>query len=161
MNIYQIDAEIQRILSEVDEETGELPESAYEELAQLTADRDVKVENAACMVINLTAEAKAIREQETALAERRKAVERRVERIRGYIEYALDGNTFSSPRVQVKYGKSTAVEIDEAVFWENPATAFIRQKDPEPDKAAIKAALKDGAIIPGASLVERKNMTIK
>ena len=161
MNIYQIDAEIQRILSEVDEETGELPESAYEELAQLTADRDVKVENAACMVINLTAEAKAIREQEQALAERRKSVERRVERIRGYIEYALDGNTFSSPRVQVKYGKSTAVEIDEAVFWENPATAFIRQKDPEPDKAAIKAALKDGAIIPGASLVERKNMTIK
>ena len=160
MTIYDIDNRIAEILSEVDE-NGELPEGAFDELAQLNEDREVKIENAACMVINLTAEAKAIRDQEAALAERRKAIERRVERVKNYIEFATDGASFSSPRVQVKYSKSTAVEIDEAVFWQNPATAFIRQKAPEADKTAIKAALKDGAIIPGASLVERKNMTIK
>ena len=160
MTIYDIDNRISEILSETDE-NGELPEGAFEELAQLNADRDTKIENAACMVVNLTAEAKAIREQEIALADRRKAIERRVERVKNYIEFATDGNPFSSPRVQVKYGKSTAVELDEEQFWFHPAEAFIRRKPPEADKAAIKAALKDGAIIPGAWLVEHTNMTIR
>lgn len=160
MTIYDIDNRIAEILSETDE-NGELPSEAFDELTQLNADREIKIENAACMVVNLTAEAKAIREQEIALAERRKAIERRVERVKNYIEFATDGNSFSSPRVQVKYGKSTVVELDEDQFWFNPAEAFIRRKPPEADKAAIKAALKDGAIIPGAWLVEKKNMTIK
>lgn len=160
MNIYEIDAEISRILSQVDE-NGELPDSAIAELMQLQADRDTKVENAACMVINMTAEAKAIKEQETALAARRKSIENHVASIKKYLEYATDGNTFSSPRVQVKWSKSTAVEIDPAVFWQNPAEMFIRRKDPEIDKTAIKQVLKEGGIVAGATLVERRNIQIK
>jgi len=160
MTIYEIDARIAEILSQTDE-NGELPEAAIDELMNLSGDRETKIENAACMVVNLTAEAKAIRDQESTLAERRKAIERRMERIRNYIEYATNGESYYSPRVCVRYAKSTAVEIDEDKFWFNPAEAFIRRKPPEVDKVAVKAALKDGAIIPGASLVERKNMTIK
>lgn len=160
MTIYGIDAEISRILSQVDE-NGELPDSAVEELMQLNADRETKIDNAACMVINLTAEAKAIREQEKALAERRKSIENRVASIKNLLAYALDGNAFSSPRVQVKFVKSTAVEIDPAVFWQNPAEMFIRRKDPEIDKTAITQVLKDGGIVAGASLVERRNIQIK
>lgn len=159
MNIYEIDAEIARILSGVDE-NGELPDSAFDELQKLSADRDTKIENAACMVINLTAESKAIREQEKALAERRISIDKRVASVKKYLEYATDGNAFSSARVTVKYTKSTAVEIDSETFFQHPATAFIRQTV-EPDKTAIKAALKDGAIIPGAALVERKTISIK
>lgn len=160
MTIYDIDERINAILSQTDE-NGELPEGAFEELTQLNADRETKIENAACMVLDLLADAKKIKEQETALADRRKALENRAEKIKKYIEYATDGNAFSSARVTVKYGKSAAVEIDEAEFWKNPAPEFIRQKAPEPDKTAIKAALKAGAIIPGAAIVERQNMTIK
>lgn len=160
MNIYEIDAEISRILSQVDE-NGELPESAVNELIQLQTDRDTKVENAACMVINMTAEAKAIKEQETALAARRKSIENHVASIKKYLEYATDGNAFSSPRVQVKWSKSTAVEIDPDLFWKNPAEMFLRRKDPEIDKTAIKQVLKDGGIVAGATLVERRNIQIK
>lgn len=42
MTIYDIDKEIERILSEVDE-NGELPEGAFEELTKLTADREVRL----------------------------------------------------------------------------------------------------------------------
>lgn len=160
MNIYEIDKEIERILSQVDE-NGELPDEAFEELTQLNAERETKIENAACMVVNLTAEAKAIREQENALAQRRKSLENRVAGIKRYLEYATDGNSFSSPRVQVKWTKSTAVEIDPVVFWQNPADMFIRVKDPEVDKAAIKQVLKNGGVVPGASLVEHRNIQIK
>ena len=160
MTIYEIDREIERILSEVDE-NGELPEGAFDELAELNADRETKIDNAACMVLDLIADAKKIKEQEAALAARRKTLENRAERIKKYLEYATDGNSFSSPRVAVKWGKSTVVEIDDDAFWKNPDAAFVRMKAPEPDKAAIKAALKDGAVIPGAALVEHRNMTIK
>lgn len=161
MTIYKIDARIAEILMSVDEETGELPEGAFDELSQLNEDREVKVENAACLYVNLAAEAKAIRDQEQALAERRKATEKRMDSIERYIDFALGGNDFSSPRVAVKHRKSVVVEIDDKVFWQNPAAAFVRQKAPEVDKAAVKAALKDGGIVPGASLVERRTVSIK
>lgn len=161
MTIYDIDARIAAILNQVDAETGEIPDEAFEELDALTDARENKIDNAACMVLDLLADAKKIREQEIVLAERRKALENRAERIKKYVEYATDGEAFSSPRVKVAYRKSEAVELDSALFWEAPDAAYIRQKDPEPDKTAIKAALKAGAVIPGASLVERMSMTIK
>lgn len=161
MTIYDIDARIAAILNQVDAETGEIPEAAFEELDALADARETKIDNAACMVLDIEADARKIREQELALASRRKTLENRAERIRKYIEYATDGEPFASPRVQVQYRKSQAVELDSALFWEAPDAAYIRQKDPEPDKTAIKAALKAGTVIPGASLVEHTNMTIK
>ena len=159
MTIYKIDARIEEILMRTDEETGELPEDAVDELMALNETREMKVENAACLVVNLTAEAKALREQEIILAQRRHSLENRVERIKGYLEYATDGEKFSSPRVQVKYTKSTAVEVNED-FWEFAPDDYIRTKK-EPDKTAIKDALKAGKVIPGAELVERKTIQVK
>jgi len=159
MNIYQIDARIEEILMRTDPDTGELPEDAIEELTALTEARNTKIENAACLVINLTAEAKAIRDQEKALAERRQSLEKRVESIKLYLEDATDGEPFSSPRVSVKYTKSQAVEVDDD-FWQFAPDEYIRTKQ-EPDRPAIKAAIKAGKKVPGAELVEHINLTIK
>lgn len=162
MTIFDIDREIERILSMTDAETGELPESAFDELEQLQLDRNEKIENASCAWINLTAEAKAIREQEIALADRRRALERRADRIKRYVEYATEGQPFSSSRVAVRWRRSSSVEIDAAAFWAaHPAPELIRQKDPEPALDAIKAALKAGVDVPGAEMVEKSTMTIK
>ena len=162
MNIYEIDREISRILSEVDPETGELPESAFEELELLQLDREDKIENAGCAYINITAEAKAIREQEVALAERRRALERRADRIKRYVEYATEGQPFSSSRVAMRWRRSSSVEIDPAAFWAaHPAPELLRVKDPEPALDAIKAALKAGYDVPGAALVEKSTLSIK
>ncbi len=161
MNIYEIDREISRILAEVDPETGELPESAFDELEQLQLDRDDKIENASCAWINLTAEAKAIRDQETALADRRHALERRADRIKRYVEYATEGQPFSSPRVAVRWRRSSSVEVDDVVFFRHPAENYLRHHAPEPALDAIKAALKAGIDVPGAALVEKSTMSIK
>lgn len=114
------------------------------------------------MVINLTADAKAIKEQEAALKARREKIESRVESIKRYLEYATDGNAFASPRVQVKFTRSKKAEItNEVLFWENPAEMFIRRSEPVANIAAIRKALMDGGIVPGAELVEHSNITIK
>lgn len=163
MTIFEIDARISEILLMTDEETGELPEQAFAMLDQLIEDRDMKIDNAACMTLDLLADARKIREEELALAERRKSLEKRAERIKKYLEYATQGEPFSSPRVQIKYRRSQAIDIDDGVFWAWAADhpEYARRKDPEPDKTAIKAALKAGNVIPGAELVDRTFMTIK
>ena len=162
MTIYDIDARIQEILMRTDEETGELPEDAITELMTLAETRDVKVDNAACMYLDLLADAKKIKDQEAALAQRRKSLENRAERIKNYIKYATNGEAFSSSRVQIKYSKSQSAEItDSNVFFMLADEKFIRRKDPEPDKVAIRKALKDGEKVPGAELVEHQFITIK
>lgn len=161
MTIYDIDARIAAILSQVDAETGEIPEEAFAELDELADARENKIENAACSYINYMAEAAAIREQEKILKGRRETLERQADSIKGYVERATAGEPFKSPRVKVSYRKSTAVDVDDAIFWLNPDNRFLRQKQPDVDKTAIKDALKAGEIIPGAALVERTSMTIK
>lgn len=161
MTIYDIDREIERILSMTDEETGELPDSAFEELEQLQLDRQTKIDNAGCLFLELQAEAKAIADQEAVLAERRRAKQRRADRIKRYLEYATDGEPFASDRVEMKWRRSTKVEIDDALFMQRPEERFLRQRPPEPDKDAIKRALKAGELICGAALIESKSLTIK
>lgn len=78
MTIYEIDA---RMAGLIDPETGELLD--YEAFASLQMEREAKIENMALWYKDLTAEAKAIREEEKALAERRKSAENKAERLKG------------------------------------------------------------------------------
>ena len=86
MTLYEIDQKIQSL---VDPETGELLD--YEAFSQLQMDREQKIENMALWVKDLAAGAKAIKEEEDNLKERRKAMENKVERLKTYLSIALDG----------------------------------------------------------------------
>ena len=163
MKLYEIDVAIEQLIAEsVDEETGELLIDP-EKLEALQLQRDVAVENLALYYKNLLAEAKAIKEEETALAARRKTTENAAERAKNYLEYALKGEKFKTPRVAISYRSSVKVEIaDNFVEWAQVhAPDFLRYKDPEPDKTAIKDALKSGEYLEGASLVDTTSIQIK
>ncbi len=158
--LYEIDKDLEQILTQVDEETGEL---VIDDVAldALMLERTQKLEGMACLVKNWDAEAAAIRAEEKALAERRQRLEKNAERMKQRLQDALAGEKLETARCAVSYRKTRSVEIDEALFWENPAEMFIRYKEPEVNKKAVTDALKDGAIIPGAALVEKVSMTIK
>ena len=158
--LYEIDKDLEQILTQVDEETGEL-DIDDAALDALMLERTQKLEGMACLVKNWDAEADAIRAEEKALAERRQRLEKNAERMKQRLQDALAGEKLETPRVAVSWRKSRSVEIDDALFWENPAEMFIRYKEPEVNKKAVTDALKDGAIIPGAALVEKVSMTIK
>ena len=155
MNIYEIE---QAIMDLVDPETGEITD--FDALDALSMARDEKIENVALWIKNLVAEAKAIREEEKSLAERRKAAENKAESLEKYLEQTLSGEKFSTAKVAISYRKSKAVEIaDEATFIK--AGAYLVPQDPKIDRKAISDALKTGAIVNGAELVERNNIQIK
>lgn len=160
MRLYEINAALEALLEQVDEETGELT-CDLEQLDALMMERDEKLEGLALYCKNADAEAKAIREEEKALAERRRSLENKAERVKGFLAEQLAGEKFSTPKVAVSYRKSEQVEVSAAFFTDESNERFLRFKDPEADKTAIKAALKAGEKVPGAEIVTRTNMSIK
>lgn len=162
MTLYEIDEEIQELLSEVDPETGELI-TDYAALDALLMEREAKIENIVLFIKNLSSDVRELKAEEAALAERRKKAEKKAERLREYVSHALGGEKFQTPRCCVSFRKSTALELGEGFTeWaKEHANTLLRYKEPEPDKTAIKAALAGGAEIPDAKLVQNTTMTIK
>ena len=158
MSIYEID---ESITSLVDMETGEMEdEKRFDELQM---ERTQKVENIACFFKNLVAEAKAMREEEANLAQRRKAVENKAERIKNLLIYALRGEKFESPKVRCSYRKAKSVQVDDSfIDWarEN-AEDLLTYKEPVPNRTAIKAALADGREIEHAEIVTNERLQVK
>jgi outer membrane murein-binding lipoprotein Lpp len=163
MKLYEIDKAIEDLIANaVDPETGELILD-NEALDALQMERDAKVENLALYVKDLTAMTKAIREEEKALAERRQAVEKKAARLQNYLVYALQGQKFSTAKVACTFRHSETVDCSpEFVEWaKKNDVSLLRQKEPEANKAEIKAKLKAGMTIPYTALVEKQSLTIK
>ena len=151
MTIYEIDQAIMRC---VDLETGEIIDT--EQLDKLQMERDAKLENVACWIKDLKAEA--LKNEKQALAERQKVAENKMESLKKYLAYALDGKAFNSTRASVTFRKSQAVEISDIYKLDEN---YLRYKEPEADKTAIKEALKAGKEVAGATLVENTSIIIK
>ena len=164
MNIYEINKAIEDILEDgfsVDEETGEI---LFDEsdLNALDAEISEKIENVACYIKNLTADISALKEEEKNLSTRRKQKERKIDSLKGYINYAMElsgRKSLESPRCKVSFRKSSSVEVpDINALDEDYITKTIEIK---PNKVAIKEALKEGKTVEGAEIVERQNLLIK
>ena len=164
MNIYEINKAIEDILEDgfsVDEETGEI---LFDEsnLNALDAEISEKIENVACYIKNLTADISALKEEERNLNTRRKQKERKIDSLKGYINYAMElsgRKSLESPRCKVSYRKSSSVEVpDINALDKDYITKTIEIK---PNKVAIKEALKEGKTVEGAEIVERQNLQIK
>lgn len=158
MSVYDID---EAITSLVDMETGEIDdEKRYDELQM---ERTQKIENIGCYYKNLVAEAKAMREEESNLAQRRKAVEGKAERIKSLLAYALKGEKFESPKVRCGYRKAKSVQVDDDfVAWaQEHADDLLTYKEPAPNRKAIKAAIDDGREIEHAEIVTNESLQVK
>lgn len=160
MKLYEID---QKIMELVDKETGELLD--YEAFEQLQMEREGKIENMACWYKELAATAKAIREEEVALAERRRVIENKADNLKEYLGRILNGEKFQSAKCAIGFRKSASVSVDDydaCLAWavENEVHCF-RYKPAELDKTEIGKLLKAGNEIPGVSLTEKTSVSVK
>ena len=158
MTIYEID---QAIMECVDLETGEIIDT--EQLDKLQMERDTKLENVACWIKDLKAEAEALKNEKQALAERQKVAENKMKSLKKYLAYALDGKKFSTAKCAVSFKNTESVEITpeglEALMKEHDE--LLTYKAPEPNKTAIKQAIKDGLNVAGVQLVQNVSTIIK
>ena len=153
MTIYEIN---EQILNCIDPETGEIID--IDKLNELELERDAKIENVACWIKELNAEAEAIKNEKQALAERQKVAENKMESLKKYLAFALNGNAFKSTRASVTFRKSQKVEIADIYKVDEN---YLRYKEPEADKTAIKEAIKAGQEVAGATLVKSTSVIIK
>jgi hypothetical protein len=141
----------------VDTETGEIVDP--EALDALLMQRDEKLEAVALWIKNLQSDALAYKAEKEAFAARQKAAEDKVESLKRYLADALQGQKFSTAKCAVSFRKSEKVDILDASLVPQD---FMKEKVTyEPDKTAIKAAIKAGQEISGCKLIESNNPTIK
>nr|DAL36784.1 MAG TPA_asm: resistance protein [Caudoviricetes sp.] len=118
-----------------------------------------KVENYIKVVKNLEADVEARKNEIKRLTELNKADEKKKERMKDILSesMSLTGHErVNTTLFKVSFRKSKAVEVDEAVLPEAYKVATWKA-----DKKRLKEDLKNGLEIIGASLVERKNLSIK
>ena len=151
MKLYEIE---NAILDCIDLETGEVIDT--ERLDALQMERDAKIENVALWIKDLKAEAEAIKAEKMALAERQKVAENKAESLKNWLAYALDGQKFSTARCAISFRKTEKVEISDVgmIRLMKEHDELLTYKDPEPNKTAIKQALKDGLTVQGVQLVQ-------
>lgn len=153
MKLYEIE---QAIMDCIDMETGEIIDA--EKLDQLQMEREAKIENVACWIKELKAEAEALKAEKLAFAERQKVAENKMESLKKWLAYALDGQAFKSTRASVTFRATESVEITDIYKLDEN---FLRYKEPEADKTAIKDAIKAGQEVAGATLVKSTSTIIK
>ena len=160
--LYDID---QDILGCVDAETGEILDA--EKLDALEMERERKLEGVTLWVKDLSAEAAAVKEEADKLTARKRALDNKITALKSWLLIALDGQKLKTPRCSVYYTHTPklSVEDEEKLIGflktlEEPEQ-FLRFREPELRKDEIKKALKDGTIIPGASLEETESVVIK
>lgn len=153
MNLYEIDA---AILGCVDAETGEIFD--IDRFEELELARDAKVENICLWIKNLKAEIEALKAEKDAFAQRQKSAENKMESLKRYISGYLEGTAFESAKVKVSFRKSESVEIMEGAVIPDE---YLRFKEPEVNKTALKTALKSGVSIDGVYITENQNIQIK
>lgn len=165
-SLYEINAQIEAVLDrlyeEVDEETGEVSEDVLGELETLKAERDAKLDNIGAYIKNLEADVTAIKAEMDNLKKRKEVKERKIERLKEYVKQDLmyHGEAKKeTARAAYSFRTSKKVEItDEALIPKDFITEVVEYKV---DKTKIKETISTGTEVPGAQIVENKNLQIK
>ena len=158
MKLYEID---EAIMNCIDADTGEIIDA--EALDKLQMERDEKIENVACWIKDLKAEAEALKNEKQALAERQRVAENKAESLKKYLAYALAGNKFSTAKCAVSFRSTESVEVTTEGLNNlmKEHDELLTYKAPEPNKTAIKQAIKDGLNVAGVQLVQNTSVIIK
>ena len=111
MTLYEIDMDLQLALVEAEkhaaEHAGEIPEETAQRLDELSMERERKLINIGRFLKNLRADIGALEHEETALASRRKALERKAEWLKGYASYHIKhGEKITDPTCELSLRKS-------------------------------------------------------
>ncbi len=166
MRLYDIADGYRHLMDaiQIDPETGEISTpDVLEALAVQDAAFDGKAEAVACYIKELRADAKALKEEEEVLKARRYAMDRKADSLSQYLANCMmqiGRDKVQTPRCALSFRKNFQVQVTDPDMLAKQEE-FMRVKAPEPDKAAIKAALKSGRVIQGAALVMTHHLQIK
>ena len=159
MHLYQLVNDykrVQELADELDQAT------LLDTLDAIQESIEDKAENTAKLIRSWEAEANAIREEEKRLAERRKAVENRIQSLKLYLQIQMEVAGIDKVKrptltVSIRNNPPSVNVLDESAIPSNymiPQPSKISKKD-------IAAALKSGEFVPGVELVQTRGLSIR
>lgn len=161
MTLYEYD---QRILSLIDEDTGEVKD--YADFMELNMGREEKIEATALYIKDLEGDAKKIKDEIAALQARVTPLQNKANRLREYLARSIEGQKYSSPRCALSFRTSRALEVDdasEAAQWleSNGHGDLVAYDAPKLDKRLVKQLVDGGENIPGVKVAERQSLQVR
>jgi hypothetical protein len=140
------------------------PEVVADTLEAIAQPLEQKCTNVAAFARNLEAAADQIKAAEAEMARRRKAIEARAASLREYLLSNMQRcgiQKIESPwfRIAVRANPESVVIDDESAIPVDYQREIPARH--EPDKAAMKSAMRDGFVIPGAHLARTQRIEIK
>ena len=163
MTIYTEVLDAQELLESCyDQETGEIiSEREFDVAEKLKAEALSNGIGKLCKInANLKAEIEALKAEEKRIAEKRKAKERNLGRLKNYMRLVME----QAGQDKVKDGTFTvSLRLSEAleITNEDLLPMSFKRVSYEPDKKAIKEALANGKEVAGAEIVVNTNVVIK
>ena len=162
MKLYDIPIEANEIEAQLADNHGELSPEIEQRIAGFLRDSKEKIESAAIIVKSLEDDAEVCRQEAERLVKRAAGLESGADRLKGLILFAVDegfGGKIKTAKFTV-WGQSSApsisFEIPPGADIHSVPLEFLRMKDPELDKQALKAALEAEIAIPEQIVISEK-----
>lgn len=158
MNLYKLSEAYQQIQNMIEDGAEGLGDT-LESLNDAIEDKAIGY---AKVIKNLEAKAKAIKEEETRLADRRKSLENNIKRLKTSLEQAMID--LNKKRIEtdlfnfnIQKNPPSVEVLNEKEIPEN----YFVPVDPKLDKKAILADLKNGVEVPGAEFKQTEGLRIR
>ena len=159
MKLYELARSYAELLDMAEEMESDALVDTLESLQDAIED---KAENIAKFIRNLEADAKIIKEEEQRLADRRRALEAKVDKLKTYLQEQLEIAGLQKVKrptitVAIQVNPPSVDVIDETAI----PIDFLIPQAPKVDKKSILERLKKGESVPGVALKQTKWVRIR
>lgn len=169
MTLFEINEQLRNALENLEvDENGCISDEAMETIAKLNEAKDIKYEGIALKIKEWKVEAQALDEEAKRLKKRAEVVSNKAERLKEYLSMNLRSEDagkdpkeikFNTTKVAISFRTSETTMIEDETKIPD---AFMKEIiKTEPDKTAIKEAIKNGQAVEGAYLQTKYNIQIK
>ena len=162
LTIYQIEQSYNQLAEELIENGGELTPSLEEQLAITEEQLQNKSVAYSFVIKQMDADVDIIDAEIKWLQNLKKHREKASDYLKERIKHAMDTfqiEEIKTPLVKINFRKSETVEVDDVN--QLPAAFKVVKVTEQADKAAIKAAIKDGVDVTGCRIETHRNLQIK
>lgn len=161
--LYKISQDLDSILSQLEENGGEITPEIEQALTITQEQFAYKCEDYAAAILNIEAVAAAAKAEKDRLAKLQKFYDDTAKRLRtaistAMLKYDIPKVENGTMRVFLRHTQAVDPNIDLAVLPKQFKTTKVEEVA---DKKAIKEAILAGEDVPGASLVDNYNIQIK
>ena len=162
LTIYQIEQNYNQLAEQLIDNDGELTPELNEQLAITEEQLQNKSVAYSFVIKQMDADVEIIDAEIKRLQAAKKQREKDSEYLKERIKHAMDTfqiEEIKTPLVKINFRKSKTVEVEDVNSL--PSLYKVVKVTEQADKAAIKAALKDGVEVTGCSIATHRNLQIK